>query len=78
MARVRFPAGATDFFFSIPQRPDRTGAHPVSYLMGTGALSQGKKRPGRKADHSPPSCTEVKNDGAISPLPIRLYGVMIN
>jgi hypothetical protein len=29
------------------------------------ALSPGLKRPGREADHSPPSSIEVKNDGAI-------------
>jgi len=29
--------------------------------MGTGALSPGVKRPGREADHSPPSSAEVKN-----------------
>jgi hypothetical protein len=33
------------------------------------ALSSGIKRPGREADHSPPSSAEVKNDGAIPPLP---------
>jgi hypothetical protein len=27
------------------------------------------KRPGREADHSPPSSAEVMNDGAILPLP---------
>jgi hypothetical protein len=30
--------------------------------------SQRVKRPGREADHSPPSSAEVKNGGAISPL----------
>jgi hypothetical protein len=37
-----------------------SGAHPASYLMGTGALSLGVKRPGREADHSPPSSAEVR------------------
>jgi hypothetical protein len=45
-----------------------SGAHPVSYLIGTGALSPGIKWLGREADHSPPSA-EVKNGGAIPPLP---------
>jgi hypothetical protein len=35
--------------------------------MGTGALF-GVKRPGREADHSPPSNAEVKNGGAVPPL----------
>jgi hypothetical protein len=30
----------------------------------------GVKRPRRIADHSPPSSAEIKNDGAIPPLPI--------
>jgi hypothetical protein len=34
-----------------------------------GAISPGAKRPGREADHSPPSSAEVKNGGAIPPLP---------
>jgi hypothetical protein len=34
-----------------------------------GLLTQGVKRPGCEADHSPPSSAEVKNGGAIPPLP---------
>jgi hypothetical protein len=34
--------------------------HPVSYPMSTEALSPGVKRPGRAADHSPPTSAEVK------------------
>jgi hypothetical protein len=37
-------------------------AHPASYPIGTGSLLPGAKaRPGRDADHSPPSSAEVKN-----------------
>jgi hypothetical protein len=36
------------------------GVHPTSYPMGTGALSQGVKRPGHEADHSPPTSAEGK------------------
>jgi hypothetical protein len=35
--------------------------HVDSYAMGTGGLSPGVKRPGREAEHSPPSSPEVKN-----------------
>jgi hypothetical protein len=42
-------------FVSSPPRPER----PPIYLV-PGALSLGVKRPGRKADHSPPSSAEVK------------------
>jgi hypothetical protein len=34
-----------------------------------GVLSRGVKRRGREADCSPPSSAEVKNGGAIPPLP---------
>jgi hypothetical protein len=41
-------------------------AHPPSYSKGTGDPFPGcKARPGRDADHSPPSSTEVKNDLAL-------------
>jgi hypothetical protein len=46
-----------------------TQAHPASYPIGTGAISPGVKRPGREADHSPPSSAEVNNGGAIPPPP---------
>jgi hypothetical protein len=48
--------------FSSPPGPDRLGSgdHPASYLTGTGAIYPGVKRPGRDADHSPPTNAEVK------------------
>jgi hypothetical protein len=56
-----------------------SGAHTASYPMGTGgALSSGVKRPGHEADHSLPSNVEVKNGGAIPPLPPCLHGVVLN
>jgi hypothetical protein len=59
LSRVRFPAEAGNF--SIHHRiQNGSGAHPASYPIGTGALSVGVKRPGREADHSPPSNAEVK------------------
>jgi hypothetical protein len=53
---VRSPTGAD--FSSSPCVQTGSGAHPASYAMGTG----GKARPGRDADHSPPSSAEVKNE----------------
>jgi hypothetical protein len=38
-----------------------SGAHPTSYPMGTRGSFPGVKRPGREADHSPPSSAEFKN-----------------
>jgi hypothetical protein len=40
--------------------------------LGTGAIYLKIERPGRNADHSPPSSTEVKNGGAIPHLPLCL------
>jgi hypothetical protein len=49
---VRSPTGAD--FSSSPW---------ASYPMGTGgSFPGGKVRPGRDADHSPPSSAEVKNE----------------
>jgi hypothetical protein len=54
-----------------------SGAHPASYAMGTGGpFPGGKARPGRDADHSPPSSSEVKNEKEkTSSTPKRLHGV---
>jgi hypothetical protein len=38
---------------------------------------QGVEQPGHEADHSPPSSAEVKNGGAIPPLPIHLHKVVL-
>jgi len=37
------------------------GAHPASYLMGTGVLIPAVKQPEREADHSPTSSANVRN-----------------
>jgi hypothetical protein len=59
---VRSPTGAEDFS-SSPCIQTGSGAHPASYPMGTGgSFPRGKSRPGRDADHSPPSSAEVKNE----------------
>jgi hypothetical protein len=58
--RGSIPAGAEDFS-SSPCVQTVSGAHPASYPMGTwGPFPRGKARPGRDADHSPPSSAEVK------------------
>jgi hypothetical protein len=59
---VRFPSGAKDFSSSLCVQTG-SGVHPASCTKGTGVLSPGvKARPGRDADHSPPSSAEVKNE----------------
>jgi hypothetical protein len=43
-----------------------SGAHPASCTMGAGCpFPGGKARPGRDADHSPPSSAEVEWVGAV-------------
>jgi hypothetical protein len=58
---VRSPAGAMDFSSSLCVQTG-SGAHPASCTMGSGGpFPGGKSRPGRDADHSPPSSAEVVN-----------------
>jgi hypothetical protein len=59
---VRSPAGAKDFS-SILCVQTGSEARPASCTMGTGGpFPGGKARPGRDADHSPPSSYEVVNE----------------
>jgi hypothetical protein len=70
------PAGAKDFSSSLFVQTG-SGAHPASCTMVTGGpFSGGKARPGRDADHSPPSSAEVVNEYELYLLsPKRLHGV---
>jgi hypothetical protein len=65
-ARVRFQT--VQEFSLLHVVHTGSGAHQA-YLMGTGAVYTGVKRPGREADYSPPSSAEVMNGGAMPPLP---------
>jgi hypothetical protein len=57
---VRSPARAKDFS-SILCVQTGSGAHPASCTVGAGSpFPGGKARPGRDADHSPPSSAEVE------------------
>jgi hypothetical protein len=60
---VRYPAGAKYFSSSLCVHTS-SGAHPASCTMGNGGPFPGTKkaRPGRDADHSPPSSAEVENE----------------
>jgi hypothetical protein len=44
-------------------------APPRVLSSGNGDFLPGLERPGREADHSPPSHAEIKNVGAVPPLP---------
>jgi hypothetical protein len=67
MIGVIFPAGLRIFLFDIMSRPALGPAQPpIQWVPET--LSLGVKRPGREADHSPPTSADVKR-GAVPPLP---------
>jgi hypothetical protein len=56
-----------------------SGAHPASYPVGTSSFTLGVKRPGREADHSPPSSAEVKECMELYlHFPIRFHGVVLS
>jgi hypothetical protein len=58
---VRFPAGAKDFSSNLCVQTLGPTQPPVQCVPGV--LSQVvKARPGRDADHSPPSSAEVENE----------------
>jgi hypothetical protein len=59
---VRSPAEAKDFSSRLCVQTG-SGAHPASCTMATGGpFPGGKARPGRDADHLPPSSAEVVNE----------------
>jgi hypothetical protein len=61
-AGVRSPTEAEDFSSNFCVQTG-SGAHPASCTGGTGgSFPGGKARPGRDADHSPPSSAEVKKE----------------
>jgi hypothetical protein len=75
---VRVPAEAGNF--SLHHRVQTgSGAHPVCYPMGTRGSFPGVNRPGREADHSPPSSAEVRNAwGYTSTPPVRLQVMVLS
>jgi hypothetical protein len=59
---VRYSAEAKDFSFNLYVQTG-SGAHPASCTVGTeGPFPEAKERPGRNADHSPPSSAEAENE----------------
>jgi hypothetical protein len=66
-SRVRFPVGAGNFSLHHCIQNGSGPTQPIQWVPG--ALYLGVKRPGREADHSPPSSAEFKMSGAITPLP---------
>jgi hypothetical protein len=76
-SRVRFPVGAGNFspHHSVQ---NGSGAHPTSYSRGNKGPFLGGKAAGHEADHSLPSCAEVKDAWSYtSSPPICLHGVVL-
>jgi hypothetical protein len=69
--------GQEIFLFSVEIRsflgPTQS---PIQWVPG--ALSPEVEWDVREADRSPPSVAKLKNGGAIPPLPIHIYGVVID
>jgi hypothetical protein len=57
-AGVRFPARSAIFLFATGSRPVLGPTQPPTQWV-PGALSLGLKRPGREADHSPPTSAGI-------------------
>ena len=71
---VRIPVETS--LFSSPKRPDRLWGPPSFVFNEYRRSFQEVNRPGREANHSPPSNTEVKNEwSCISTPPVYLNGV---
>jgi hypothetical protein len=75
-ARVRSQVEARSFCF-LHSVQTGSEAHSASYPVDTEGSFPGVKRPGREADHSPPSSADVKNGGALHS-PIRLLDIVLN
>jgi hypothetical protein len=71
-AGVRVPVGARIFTSSC--RPERLWGSP-SLLSNR---HRGVKRPGREADHSPPTSAEVRKMWVYIHSPIRLHDIVLN
>jgi hypothetical protein len=68
MTGVRFPTRQDIFLFSTGSRPALEPTQPSIQWVPRG-FSLGVKRRSREAEHSLPSGAEVKNCGALPPLP---------
>jgi hypothetical protein len=72
----QFPVWAKDVFFATTSSSALDSTQPIQWVLRT--ISSGKNRPGREADHSPPSTANVKNAWSYTSISIRLHDVMLN
>jgi hypothetical protein len=68
--------GVVTRFFCIQNVRTVSGAYSALYQLGIGVFFSGGKEAG--ASQSPPSSSEVKNDGTIPAIPIHVHGVVLN
>lgn len=69
---------ANDFYILHGVQID-SGAHRASYTTGADDRFPGDKAVGvGESNHSPPSRTDVRDDGAMHPVPVHFHGVMFN
>jgi hypothetical protein len=62
---VRSPTETGDYSYGLCVQID-SRVHPTPcQLVPGGPFPEGKARPGRDADHSPPSSAEVKNESEL-------------
>jgi hypothetical protein len=75
-AGVQFPEGARLLSTATRQTlgPTKSPIQQAPVALSPGG---GLKQQGREAKHSPPSSVEVKNSGAITPLPMHLHGTVL-
>jgi hypothetical protein len=71
-AGVRVPVGGKNFHFSMSSRAAVVPTQPPIHCV-PGALSPGIKRPGREADHSPPTTAEVKKTWVCTSTPLYVF-----
>jgi hypothetical protein len=73
--RSSSPGSVKNFLFSLSSRPAVGSTQPpIQWVRGV-------KRPGREADHSPPTSAEVKKNVDLyihPPPPIRLHCIVLN
>jgi hypothetical protein len=69
MIGVSNPGSGWEFFSSPPRQEWLWGPTQPPIQWVPGALSLGVKRPGREADHPPPSSAEVKNEWSYTSTP---------
>jgi hypothetical protein len=67
--KPRFDSRQGQAFYRLHYVQTGSRAHPASYPGGTGGFSPGVKAVVYEARHLPTSSAEVKNGGAIPPLP---------